>query len=176
VAAAPDTPYDDPDEAHDPATLTPLFEKGAKLAFPKATASEKDCWQTVSISGDARKDFDALVAKCGATTGAVEYVKPALGKLHSVKDKRDTFYVKVHGGFCYRFFGVADGTIKDLDILIMRANNDLVGQDKVDGPVSIIDSDTAWCMDTDGDYQFRVEVHGTGEGHYVFGVWARAKK
>jgi hypothetical protein len=167
--------YDDPDEAKDPATLTPLFEKGAKPVFPKATASEKDCWQTVSLVGDARKDYDALVGKCGSATGALEYVKPAIGRLHSVKDKRDTFLVKVHGGLCYRFFGVSDGTIKDLDILILR-NNSLLGQDKVEGPVAIIDSDKAWCIDTDGDFEFRVEVDGQGDGRYAFGVWARPNK
>jgi hypothetical protein len=128
------------------------------------------------VTGNARKDFDSLVALCGAATGAVEYVKPAAGRLHHVKDKRDTFNVKVFGGLCYRFFGVADGTIKNLDILILKGENDLVGQDKTTGPVSIIDSDQAWCFDLDGEYQFRVEVGGTGSGRYVFGVWARPKK
>jgi hypothetical protein len=31
-------------------------------------------------------------------------------------------------------------------------------------------------MDTDGDYQFGVQVGGAGKGAYVFGVWARPKK
>jgi hypothetical protein len=30
-------------------------------------------------------------------------------------------------------------------------------------------------MDNDVDYQFNVEVDGTGTGHYVFAVWARPK-
>jgi hypothetical protein len=92
-----------------------------------------------------------------------------------VKDKRDTYVVKLRGGLCYRFFGVADGTIKDLDILVEKTNGDLVGDDKANGPVAIIESDKAWCFDSDGDYQFRVEVDGTGEGHYAFGVWARPR-
>jgi hypothetical protein len=173
IAAA--APYDDPEEK-DPATLIPLFDKKSKPAFPKGTANEKDCWQTLSVTGNARKDFDSLVALCGTPTGAVEYVKPASGRLHHVKDKRDTFFVKVAGGLCYRFFGVADGTIKNLDILILKGDNDLVGQDKTTGPVAIIDSDQAWCFNLDGDYQFRVEVGGEGAGRYVFGAWARPKK
>ena len=91
-------------------------------------------------------------------------------------DKRDTFDVKIQGGLCYRFFGVADGTIKDLDILIERANGDLVGDDRTNGPVAIIEADKNWCMDSDGDYRFKVEVDGTGTGNYEFGVWARPKK
>jgi hypothetical protein len=167
--------YDDPGEAHDPATLGPLFDAKAKPAFPKKTADEHACWQSLSLTGDATKDFASLVAKCGTPTGSVEYVKSITGRLHSVHDKRDTYLVSIHGGLCYRFFGVADGTIKDLDIIIEKAGGALVGEDHTNGPVAIIDSDKAWCMDADGDYQFRVEVDGTGEGHYVFGVWARPK-
>jgi hypothetical protein len=173
TVAQAEAAYDDPGEAHDPATLTPLFEKGAKPSFPKASANEHECWQRIALTGDARKDFDALVAHCGTPTGSIEYAKPVFGKLHHAKDRRDTYAVKIHGGYCYRFFGVADGTIKDLDILIEKTNGDLVGDDRANGPVAIIESDKAWCIDNDGDYQFRVEIDGTGEGHYAFGVWAR---
>jgi hypothetical protein len=172
-AAPAEAAYDDPGELRDPETMTPLFGKDSRPSFPKATASDRDCWQTVRISGDAKADYDALVSKCGGPTGSVQYVTPIVGKLHHVHDKRDTFAVKIQGGLCYRFFGVADGTIQDLDILIERANGDLVGDDKTNGPVAIIESDKNWCMDVDGDFRFKVEVDGTGTGNYVFGVWAR---
>jgi len=164
--------YDDPDEVHDPATLTPLISKGQKLTFPKATVGEQECWQTVALAGNAHKDYAALVARCGAATGAIEYVKPASGKLHHERDKRDTFIVKIRGGLCYRFFGVGDGSIQNLDVLIERPGGVLVGDDKTNGPVAIIDSDRAWCMDSDGEYDFLVQIDG-GQGSYVFGVWAR---
>ena len=102
-------------------------------------------------------------------------MKPAAGKLHSVKDKRDTYLLHIQAGLCYRFLGVGDGTIQDLDILILQAGGALVGDDKTTGPVAIIESDKAWCMDRDVDYQFLVEVDGQGTGHYVFGAWARPK-
>jgi hypothetical protein len=176
VAPAPvSEAYDDPRELRDPETLVPLFAKDARPAFPKATTNDRECWQTLSLSGEAKKDFDALVSSCGAPTGSVPYVAPATGKLHHIHDKRDTFVVKIQGGLCYRFFGVADGTIKDLDILIERGNGDLVGDDRTNGPVAIIDTDKNWCMDSDGDYQFKVEVDGPGTGNYEFGVWARPK-
>jgi hypothetical protein len=164
--------YDDPDEIHDPATLKPLIERGQKPTFPKATIGEHECWQTVALAGDAHKDYEAIVARCGAATGAIEYVKPAAGKLHHERDKRDTFIVTIHGGLCYRFFGVADGSVRDLDVIIERPGGVLVGDDKTHGPVAIIDSDKAWCMDADGEYDFLVEAE-EGQGSYVFGVWAR---
>jgi hypothetical protein len=167
--------YDDPGELHDPEIMTPLFGRDSRPVFPKATASDRDCWQSLRLSGQATKDYDALVASCGGPTGSVQYVSPVAGKLHHIHDKRDTFNVKIQGGLCYRFFGVADGTIQDLDILIERANGDLVGDDKTNGPVAIIDADKNWCMDHDGDFRFEVEVDGTGTGNYEFGVWARPK-
>ncbi|MGO9834291.1 MAG: hypothetical protein ACLP1X_08755 [Polyangiaceae bacterium] len=174
VAASAET-YDDPGEAQDPATLTPILTKGSKPTFPKATVGEHECWQTVSPSGAARKDYDTIITRCGSATGAIEYVKPALGKLHHKLDKRDTFIVPILGGLCYRFFGVADSTIQDIDILIERPGGALVGEDKTNGPVAIIESEKAWCMDKDGVYNFLVEIDGEGQGNYVFGIWARPK-
>jgi hypothetical protein len=163
------------DTVEDPTHLKPLFEKTGFPTFPTATTSEQACWQTLSVSGSARQDYQAITAKCGASTGSVEYVKPAIGKLHSKHDKRDTFVVPIHGGLCYRFFGVADSTIQDLDILIEKNGGDLVGDDKTTGPVAIIESDKAWCIESDGVYNFLVEVDGEGHGDYVFGIWARKK-
>jgi hypothetical protein len=177
LAPAPQAPssdaYDDPDEAHDPATLAPLFDAARRPAFPKATVGEHECWQTVALGGVARKDFEALVAKCGAATGSVEYTKPNVGKLHHVMDKRDTYVVHVQKGLCYRFFGVADATVPELDIMITRGGGALVGEDRTKGPVAIIESDKAWCIDRDDDLTFVVQAGGTGAGGYVFGVWAR---
>jgi hypothetical protein len=164
------------DEVEDPTNLKPLFEKTAMPSFPPGTVNEQACWQTMSLSGSAKKDYEALIAKCGASTGAVEYVKPTLGKLHEKHDKRDTFVVPIQGGLCYRFFGVADATIKDLDVLIEKKGGALVGDDKTTGPVAIIESDKAWCIDKDGVYSFLVEVDGHGSGDYVFGIWARKNK
>jgi hypothetical protein len=175
AASAADV-QEDPEEAHDPATLVPLFPKAKRPPFPRATIGEHECWQSVSLSGVARKDYDALVANCGAPTGSIEYVKPNVGRLHHKRDKRDTFVVHVQAGLCYRFFGVGDASIQDLDILIERAGGALVGEDRSHGPVAIIESDKAWCMDHDGDYQFGVQVDSPSAGAYVFGVWARPNK
>ena len=176
ASAAPAAPVDDKyeDVESDPTTLKPLFDKSNRPTFPKATASAATCWQTISLTGKAEKDYETLAAKCGTPTGAVPYVKPAAGKLHHLKDKRDTYNLHLQGGLCYRYFGVADGTVKDLDILILQRGA-LVGDDKANGPVAIIESDKTWCQDRDVDYDFGVEVDGTGTGTYVFGVWAQPK-
>jgi hypothetical protein len=171
TALADDAAYDKV-KGKDPTNLKALFEKGAAPAFPAATMSEQDCWRTVAVVGSARQDYETILKQCGASTGAVQYVRPAMGHLHHKHQRRDTFVVPIQGGLCYRFFGVGDATINDLDILIEQRGA-LVGDDKTSGPVAIIESDKAWCMDRDGVYNFLVQVHGEGQGHYIFGIWAR---
>jgi hypothetical protein len=169
--------WDDPDEiaAGSIVTMTPLIQKGAKTAYPKRTIGDKECWQGTALAGEAKKDYDTLIGKCGAATGLAEYVKPATGKLHHLHDKRDTFKLKLLGGMCYRYFAVADSGIKDLDILVMKPGGALVADDKTSNPVAIIEFDKSWCMDEDAEYDFHIEVDGEGNGHYIFGVWAKPK-
>ncbi len=172
AGASVDDDDDDPAEADDPATLEPLAAAGERLRFSKGTVSERECWQSVALTGEARRDYATLVEHCGKPTGAAEYAKPAIGKLDHRRDKRDTFIVFLRGGLCYRFFGVGDATIPELDILIER-NGALQGENRTHGSVAIINTDKSWCMDSDGEYRFSVEVGGQGYGRYVFGVWAR---
>ena len=146
------------------------------VVVTKATTGDKECWSSIGLVGDHEKDYAQLSEKCGAPTGSVEYVKAARGRLHHKHDKRDTFTVKLAQGFCYRYFAVGDAATQDLDILIMRQNGDLIGEDKTSSPVAIIHNDKPWCQDEDTELQFHVEVDGPGAGGYVFGVWARPKK
>jgi hypothetical protein len=156
----------------DPIQLKPLFDKTNIPTFPPATASELECWRTTAIVGTARKDYETLLAKCGSATGAVQYVRPSIGHLHHKHQRRDVYVLPIQGGLCYRFYGVGDASIVDLDILIEQRGA-LVGDDRATGPVAIIQSEKAWCIDHDGVYNFLVQTHGEGHGQYVFGVWAR---
>jgi hypothetical protein len=176
AAASPPVDADDPTESSDPIPMSvELSSPYDAASFPKKTANDKTCWQSISLSGDASKDYEKLAASCGAPAGLVEYAKPVKGHLHSVKDKRDTFTLKLQKGLCYRYFAVADSGIKDLDILVERPNGSLVADDKQSSPVAIIESEKTWCMDENAEYDFHIEVDGDGAGKYVFGVWARPK-
>jgi hypothetical protein len=165
----------DPNESGTPITMAPLLNKStAKSSFPKKAISDRECWQATMITGDAQKDFATIIGKCGTPTGSLEYAKPVIGHLHHIKDKRDTYTLKLTGGYCYRYFAVADGSIKDLDILVEK-NGALVADDKTSNPVAIVEADKQWCQDEDVEYSFHIEVDGVGKGNYVFGVWARPK-
>ena len=91
-----------------PSTIT--IHGVPNLSVHMPNAGEKK----VSLTGVHATDYAALIAACGTPTGAIEYATPAQGHLHSSKDKRDTFAIKLRGGLCYRFFGVADASIASM--------------------------------------------------------------
>lgn len=172
-----DDPHVDPHERAEPIALEVVMPKGLpKSKFPKATTSDGECWRSVGLTGKHAQDFAALVEKCGAPTGMVEYAKPVEGKLHHAKDKRDTYTVKLRAGHCYRFFAVAEGETNDIDILVTTATGALVADDRAKGSVVIVHGDKPWCFDEETDYQYHLEVKAPGKGGYLFGVWARPKK
>ena len=168
--------YDDPNESAEVITMQPLVTKTTpKTAYPKISVSDGDCWKTVSFTGQHDKDYPALVEKCGSPTGMLEYVKPANGKLHHVKDAVDSFSVTMNKGVCYRLFAVGDSTIHDIDIVILR-NGAIMGNGSMTQPVEIIQGSSPFCPSDDGNYTFDVKVHGEGKGAYTFGIWTRPGK
>jgi hypothetical protein len=155
--------------------LEARFGKSAPHStFPKATVGDHECWQGIGLTGDHAQDYATLIGKCGAPTGLAEYVSPVTGKIHHKHKRRDVYTLRLEKGLCYRYFAVGDGTIADLDILVLR-NGALIADDKTVHPVAIIESDKPWCMDHDETYDFSIEVEGPGQGHYTFGVWAKPK-
>jgi len=181
VTAAPsassvaDDVYDDPNESATPIAMPPLVTKATpKSAYPKAKTTDGDCWKTVSFTGQHDKDWQPLIDKCGTPTGMLEYVKPQSGKLHHIKDAVDSFTVPMTKTACYRLFAVADATIHDIDIVILR-NGAILGTDDMAQPVAIIQGREPFCPPDDGDYSFDVKVKGEGKGAYTFGIWTRPK-
>jgi len=178
VAPAPSASeaWSDPNEKPDGFALSPLFDKKkAKSSFPKKSANDAECWTAVVANGDHTHDYDAILAACGTPTGLAEYAHPIEGKLHHVHDPRDIYKLSLLGGYCYRYFAVADSGIADLDLLIEKPGGALVGDDKTNSPVAIIETDKPWCLDDDQTLEFHVQVDGPGSGGYLFGVWARPK-
>ena len=179
TAAASDDPGEaeaDPNESDKPIPMTPLLTKStAKSSFPKRKIGDHECWQGTALQGKAKEDFQTVIDKCGTPTGMQEYAKPVEGKLHSKVDKRDVYVLKLLGNYCYRYFAMGDGSIKDLDILVEKPDGALVADDKTDQPFAIIDSANSWCVDQDIEYHFAIQVDGVGKGNYLFGVWAKPK-
>lgn len=175
AAATPEEPYDDPNESAAAITMEPLVKKTTpKSAYPKPKVSESDCWKAVGWSGEHTKDWSSLIDACGTKAGMLEYVKPQNGKLHHTKDKVDSFTVPMTAKSCYRVFAVADQTIHDIDIVILK-NGAIMGTDDQTQPVAIVQGSGPFCPPDDATYSFDVKIDGTGQGAYTFGIWTRPK-
>ena len=170
-ASAADAPLSSPSNA--PRALDVEIAKGTKK-FPKQTSGYHDCWKSIGLSGQAERDYDTIIAACGAPTGMLELVKPAKGEL-GPSHTRDTFTVKMASTFCYRIFAAGDASTGDLDIRVEKNGGALVIVDTTTQPVAIIDSDATWCADQDTTYTIHVDIDGPGHGKYVFGIWAKPK-
>lgn len=152
--------------------LLPIPDPAPPPGFPAATTTDRECAKSIGLLGQLDKDFPALTSACGAGTGMKEYVKAVSGKIDN-GHKRDSFQVKLAGGYCYRFFAAADGTISKLGFRVHRANGALHSVILGKQPVLIYRPTEPWCRRRDREFQLIVETLDGGEGRYAFGIWAR---
>ena len=147
-------------------------EPPSSTQWPQKTAGDKECWEHMKLSGKYVDDYNELIGRCGKPTGMLPYSKPQQGEL-SQDHKGDVYTLKLIGGACYRFFAVADASIKDLDVAIASMENKVLWVDKNAQAVAIVDWDKAVCVDKDVQFKFIVALDGAGSGGYGFGIWVR---
>jgi hypothetical protein len=150
----------------------PVPDPAPPAGFPAASTDDKDCTKAAGLTGKLERDFLELANACGKNTGMKEYAKNIEGPLNS-NHKHEAFDVKLAGGYCYRFFAVADGTIEKLGLRVQRPNGSLHSVIQSKQPVVIYRPNQAWCRRHDRDFQIIVESLGAGEGRYAFGIYAR---
>lgn len=141
--------------------------------FPKPTTTDAQCNKGLGFTGTADKDYPELMSKCGGPTGMREFVKTASGSLDE-KHLRDVYAFKMLGGYCYRFFAVADDTVQGLKIRVQRPAGAVLSMATSKNFVAIMNPEGPWCKTHDREFRLVVETNG-GHGKYQFGVWARPK-
>jgi hypothetical protein len=156
-----------------PIALENLLSKPPPEDFPAKKNDDATCAGTASLSGQNDKDYASLTDKCGSGAGMKPFVTKVSGKLDD-KHLRDTYDFKMLGGFCYRFFAVADSGISNIDIRVQKPGGALVSIDSTKGPIAVMDPDRPWCKTHDREFNLVVETTG-GKGGYTFGIWARPK-
>jgi hypothetical protein len=143
---------------------------GGENPFPPQTVGYEDCWKGAPLTGNYITDYNNLVARCGRPTGMLPYSRVMEGAL-SDSHKGDVYTVKLVGGGCYRFFAVAGGSIKDIDIGLATMEDKMLAADKYTQPVAIIEWKQPVCVQHDVMFKLIVARDGGGEGGYGFGVW-----
>ena len=171
VASAPAAPVVAADGSF---VLENILKKETPAAdFPKPTTTDAVCNKGLGFTGTSSKDYPELMSKCGAPTGLKEFVKTVTGKLDEQKP-RDIYTFKMLGGFCYRFFAVADDTVQGIKIRVQRPEGAVLSMAASKSFVTIMNPDGPWCKTKDREFRLVVETNG-GKGNYSFGVWARPK-
>jgi hypothetical protein len=156
-----------------PIALENLLGKPPPKDFPAKKNDDATCAGSASLTGQNDKDYAALTDKCGTGAGMKPFVTKVTGKLDA-KHLRDTYDFKMLGGFCYRFFAIADSGISNIDIRVQKPGGALVSIDSTTGPIAVMDPDRPWCKTHDREFNLVVESTG-GKGGYTFGIWARPK-
>lgn len=151
--------------------LLPVPDPAPPPGFPTASTNDKECVRSVGLTGNLATDFSSLVTSCGANVGMKEYAQAAAGSL-GPSHQRDTYLVKLAGGYCYRFFAMADGSVDKLNLRVERPNGALHSMISGKQPVILLRPGEAWCRRRDREFHITVEAPG-GEGKYSFGIWAR---
>ncbi len=179
--AAPSQDAPNPNETSDKAPKPIVIDEhppttppaqGSTSSFPPQSVPDGDCWKGAPITGDYATDYNNLIGRCGKPTGMLPYSRVMEGEF-SDAHKADVFTVKLGSGGCYRFFAVAGGSVKDIDIGLATMEGKLVAADKYTQPVAILDFAKPVCVDHDVEFKLIVARDGGGEGGYGFGIWFR---
>lgn len=151
--------------------LLPVPDPSPPGGFPTARGNDKDCTRAVGLTGKLDRDMASLLDACGTGAGMKEYAKVSTGKL-GPGHVRDTYAVKLAGGYCYRFFAMAGGSIEKLNLRVERPNGALHSAVQGKQPVVLYKPGETWCRRRDRDFHLVVEAPG-GEGDYSFAIFAR---
>jgi hypothetical protein len=119
---------------------------------------------------DVGAEVARLAGGCAAASRMHRVGAPFVGE-QSATGKPQTFHWMARGGHCYRAFGAAAASIKNLDLLMVDSNGIALGQDSGDDGAPVVLDAGAVCFKVDDDASIIVSV-GDGEGAFAVEVWS----
>jgi hypothetical protein len=151
----------------------PPASTGSKKAQAKNDASWAPCHQSYKgTSKDKNLPADvAGMAKACATATKMHLVGKTITGEQADEGTPQTYPLKAEAGHCYRVYGYAASTIKDLDVSIKDSNGDIAGTDSTDDPTPVVLEDGAVCF-KDADSASVVVSVGMGKGKYALQIWS----
>lgn len=156
----------DPTEA-----LIPAGSAGSTKADRMTNPSYSACHSSYQL---ATEDMGVEVAKMARSCAAVTKMHP-LGETfkgsQSASAAPQAFAFKAKAKHCYRAYGAAAATIKDLDLVIKDSGGAIAGEDSTDDPTPVVLEDGVVCFQEDDDAKVVASV-GDGAGTYAVQVWS----
>ncbi len=147
----------------------------ASVEPERSSASENPwqaCYSSFTPSGDASSDLSRLTRDCGATGGMRPITSVRVGE-QTESDPVDPYTFEVPAsGKCYRVYGVGDGGIQDLDLLLRAPSGEPIAADVTHDSWPVLPPGEPACFTEPGAYRLEVSVY-RGSGHYALQVWGR---
>jgi hypothetical protein len=132
----------------------------------------KNCHQAPS-GGDLVAGVTSLASAC-IDTGKMKQVGTPTqgdGKEGDPAKMVTTIPLKAQANHCYRFFGLAEATVKDLDIAVMDSGGKACGEDLNDTNHATTLDDGNICFKVDDTVNVNVAT-ATGFGKWAVEIWS----
>jgi hypothetical protein len=151
---------------------------------PKPTApdSDKVTWKkdppgtnchAAPSGGDLVAGVTAMASACIDTSKMKQVGTPTQGSGQEGDPAKmvTTIPLKAQANHCYRFFGLAEPTVKDLDIAVMDSASKACGEDLNDTNHAVTLDDGVICFKTDDNVNVNVAT-ATGQGKWAVEIWS----
>ena len=151
--------------------LIPAGSAGSTKADRMTNPRYSACHASYQLTS---QDIGVEVAKMAQGCAAVTKMHP-LGDTfrgtQSAASAPQAFPFKAKAKHCYRAYGAAVATIKDLDLVIKDSTGAIAGEDSTDDPTPVVLEDGVVCFTEDDDASVITSV-GDGAGAYAVQVWS----
>jgi len=163
-----------------PATASSIAPKEAIAAPPqdpqpiltstKAKLRRNIAFESCHVSfhasgGDPAAAVTQMAQGCADVTGMHPLGPPVTASAST------SFPLHAEAGHCYRVYGVASGTVQDLDVRIQDSSGGVAGQDETDNATPVLSEDGAVCFDASDQATVQAAI-GAGSGSYAVQVWS----
>lgn len=169
AACAPATPSPNAPSSAPPNVKTAAKPESTKVTW-KRDSSPKSCHTGDKGTGDLVAGVTAMATACVQNLRPLG--TPFTGNLTGgAANIVTTMPLKVHANHCYRFFGLAESTVSNLDIAVLDSEGKVAGEEATEGNDAVVLEDGAICFLADDDVHVNVAVaHGSGK--FAMGVWS----
>ena len=151
--------------------LIPAGSAGSHLAERMTSTGYSACHSSyVMKTQDVATEVAKMAQGCAAVTKMHALGNP-VPFTQSASSAPQSSPFKALANHCYRVYGAATSTIKDLDLLIKDSTGAIAGEDSTDDPTPVVLEDGVVCFTQNDDATVVASV-GDGSGAFALQVWS----
>jgi hypothetical protein len=136
----------------------------------KKDSPAKSCHTGAKGDGDLAAAVTGLASSCVAKMHLVGQPMTGVGAASTATMIKQIPFA-AQANHCYRFFGLSQASVKDLDIAVTDSAGKSCGEDLNDSNDAIVLEDGSICFKADDAASINVAV-GTGSGKWAVEVWS----